>query len=254
VVDIHGGGTDLIFPHHENEIAQSEAYLEREPFARYWVHNGLLQLGGDKMSKSIGNLVSVDELIERRRTAAFRLMVLQSHYRAPLTFLNDGLESAENGLDRIRAALDESLVAADPAPLEPGIAAETRAAFERAMDEDFDTPSAIAAIFNLVRAINRAAGYEPSREAVGEARTQLRELLDTLGIDPDADAESSGGIEAAPFIDLLVRVREDLRSARHWQEADAIRDGLSELGITIADGPEGATWRKENKSPAPAAR
>ena len=244
LVDIHGGGADLIFPHHENEIAQSEAYLEKEPFARYWVHNGLLQLGGEKMSKSIGNLVTVEELIEQNRTAAFRLQVLQSHYRAPLTFTDEGLESAHRGLDRIRAALDETATANDPAPFDPRIVEETCATFESAMDDDFDTPKAIAALFNLARGINRSAGHARSDEQLQAARGKLRSLLDTLGIEPERDVDSDM-LDAAPFIDLLLNIREQLRAGKHWSEADAIRNGLSELGVIIADGPEGATWRKE---------
>jgi cysteinyl-tRNA synthetase len=245
LVDIHGGGADLIFPHHENEIAQSEAFLQQEPFARYWVHNGLLQLGGEKMSKSIGNLVPVEELIDRRRTAAFRLLVLQSHYRAPLTYTDEGLEAAERGLDRIRAALNPAAVAADPAPLEPGTAAQTRADFEAAMDDDFDTPGAVAAIFNLARAINRSAGDVGSADTLVAARETLQGLLEVLGIDPDADADSAV-MGAAPFVELLLQIRDQLRAGKHWVEADAIRNGLNELGIRIEDGPEGATWRKES--------
>jgi cysteinyl-tRNA synthetase len=245
LVDIHGGGADLIFPHHENEIAQSEAFLQQEPFARYWVHNGLLQLGGEKMSKSIGNLVPVQELIDRQRTAAFRLLVLQSHYRAPLTYTDEGLEAAERGLDRIRAALNPDAVAADPAPLEPGIAVQTRAEFEAAMDDDFDTPGAVAAIFNLARAVNRSAGGRGSEDALVAARETLQGLLDVLGIDPDADTDTEI-IGAAPFIELLLQIRDHLRAGKHWAEADAIRNGLNELGIRIEDGPEGAIWRKEN--------
>jgi len=245
LVDIHGGGADLIFPHHENEIAQSEAALQEEPFARYWVHNGLLQLGGEKMSKSIGNLVPVDELIAQRRTAAFRVLVLQSHYRAPLTFTDEGLEAAQRGLERITAALNPGAVASDPVPLEPGIAETTRAEFEAAMDDDFDTPKAMAAIFNLARAINRSAGDPATCDEVDSARATLQSLLDVLGIAPDADAEPDL-IGAGPFIDLLLRTREQLRAGKHWVEADAIRNGLNELGIRIEDGPEGATWRQEN--------
>lgn len=243
-VDIHGGGADLIFPHHENEIAQSEAYLARAPFARYWVHNGLLKLGGEKMSKSVGNLVTVEELIEQKRTAAFRMQVLQSHYRAPLTFTDEGLDSAHRGLDRIRAALATDATATEPIALDARIAGETIAIFEAAMDDDFDTPRAIAAIFNLARAINRSAGHGDSDSQVQAARQALRSLLDTLGIDPDADADNDV-LAAAPFIDLLLRVREQLRADKQWSAADAIRNGLSELGVSIADGPEGATWRKE---------
>jgi cysteinyl-tRNA synthetase len=244
LVDIHGGGADLIFPHHENEIAQSEAYLAMEPFSRYWVHNGLLQLGGEKMSKSIGNLVTVEELIEQKRTAAFRLLVLQSHYRAPLTFTDEGLEAAHRGLERIRAALDVDAIASEPESLDPDIAEKTCEIFQSAMDNDFDTPTAIAALFNLARAINRSAGHSGSTVALDTARNTLQSLLDMLGIAPDADVDSDM-LDAAPFIDLLLRIREQLRAGKHWNEADAIRDGLSELGVIIADSPEGASWRKE---------
>ena len=245
VVDIHGGGADLIFPHHENEIAQSEAYLKTDQFARYWVHNGLLQLGGEKMSKSVGNFVTIEELIARRRIAAFRLLVLQSHYRAPLTFTDEGLEAAHRGMDRFRAALDESSAAAEPATLDADLVAETVAQFERAMDDDFDTPQAISALFNLARAINRAAGHPESEPALSSGRQGLRRLLETLGIRPELD-EADAEFDGEPFIDLLLRVRDDLRTAKQWQLADSIRAGLAELGITIADGPEGATWKRES--------
>jgi cysteinyl-tRNA synthetase len=197
------------------------------------------------MSKSIGNLVAVDELIAQKRTAAFRVLVLQSHYRAPLTFTDDGLEAAQRGLDRIRAALNPAAIATDSVPLQPGIADETRAEFEAAMDDDFDTPKAMAAIFNLARAINRSAGNPDSAEALEASRQTLQSLLDVLGIAPDADEESEM-IGAAPFIDLLLRIREQLRAGKHWAEADTIRNGLNELGIRIEDGPEGATWRQES--------
>ena len=244
VVDIHGGGADLIFPHHENEIAQSEAYLGQEPFARYWVHNGLLQLSGEKMSKSIGNLVSIGELIERNRTGAFRVYVLQSHYRAPLTFTDEGLEAAQRGLERIQTAMDASHVATSAVALDPSLARAAMESFEAAMDNDFDTPGAMAAIFGLVRALNRSAGHEGSTEALSTARQTLGVMLETLGIDSSPEL-SRAGREAAPFIDLLMQVRESLRSAKQWQLADQIRDELSKQGITIADGPDGATWRAE---------
>jgi cysteinyl-tRNA synthetase len=245
VVDIHGGGADLIFPHHENEIAQSEAYLGTDQFARYWVHNGLLQLGGEKMSKSVGNLVSIEELIARRRVAAFRLQVLQSHYRAPLTFTDDGLESAHNGMDRFRAALDRTGAAADPVPFDFDVIEQTIVQFERAMDDDFDTPGAISALFGLARAVNRSAGHVNSGHELDMARLELRRLLEILGIRPELDdAEST--FDGAQFVELLLQVRAKLRAAKRWQLADSIRTGLAELGITIADGPEGATWKRES--------
>jgi len=244
VVDIHGGGTDLIFPHHENEIAQSEAYLGIRQFSRYWVHNGLLQLGSEKMSKSIGNLVSIAQLITWRRVAAFRLQVLQSHYRAPLTFTEEGLESAHRGMDRFRAALNDSAIASDPVSLDLAIGSMTNEQFERAMDNDFDTPQALSALFKLASTINRSAGHAGSIQTVAAARLELRRLLKILGIRPELD-QAGTEVDGATFIDLLLRVRDELRSAKQWQLADSIRAGLAEQGITIADGPNGATWKRE---------
>ena len=235
-VDIHGGGADLIFPHHENEIAQSEAYLGTEPFARYWVHNGLLQLGAEKMSKSIGNLVSVEDLIERRRQNAFRLFVLQSHYRRPITYTETALEAAQTGFERLRAA------AGDVSLVEPSMAIDdtVRAAFVEAMDDDFDTPRAVANLFELTRDINRRAS---ANEDVAALRTSLGSLLGVLGFDlSEPQLESDAGI--GPFVDLLLTIREELRASKQWALADRIRDELTTLGIAIADAPTGATWQR----------
>ncbi len=250
VVDIHGGGADLIFPHHENEIAQSEAFLGREPFARYWIHNGLLRLGDEKMSKSLGNMVRIREVLDRGLGPAFRLMVLQSHYRAPLTFSEEGLQAAERGLARLRSAAAETTVIAPP---EDGaedatsalttVAAESRDRFTAAMNDDFDTPGAVAVLFDLGRAINRARGAGVSTPDVEEARNILLDLAGILGLSLKEIAVPVAG-DTAPFIDLLVRVREDLRAAKHWTLADTIRNGLAAEGIAIEDGPTGSTWRR----------
>ncbi len=248
-VDIHGGGADLIFPHHENEIAQSEAYLGREPFARYWVHNGLLNFGGDKMSKSLGNFIKIRELLDRGLGTAFRLMVLQSHYRAPLNFAEEGLEAADRGLDRLRAAAksnpngSSARASSDSEDL-AALAKETDERFHQAMDDDFDSPVAVAALFDLARAINRARTEGRDGAQVEGARQKLVELAGVLGLKLEEADETAAG-DAAPFIDLLVGVRDQLRAAKQWQLADVIRDGLAERGIAIADGPAGSTWRKE---------
>ncbi|CAA9563871.1 MAG: Cysteinyl-tRNA synthetase [uncultured Thermomicrobiales bacterium] len=246
-VDIHGGGADLIFPHHENEIAQSEAFLGREPFARFWVHNGLLQLSDQKMSKSLGNMVRIREIAGRGLAPAFRLMVLQSHYRAPLTYTDDGLLAAENGLDRLRAAAR----AAAPNDGEGGagagsnvaaLAAEAETRFHAAMSDDFDTPGAVAALFDLGRAINRHGASGGATADVDAARGTLRDLAGILGLplsDTGADAADS---DAAPFVDLLLDLRNQLRAAKQWAIADAVRDGLAERGIAVEDGPTGSTW------------
>jgi cysteinyl-tRNA synthetase len=245
-VDIHGGGSDLIFPHHENEIAQSEAYLGKEPFARYWLHNGLLQLGGDKMSKSIGNIVSIRELLDRGLGDAFRLMVLQSHYRSPLTYTEESLLAAQRGLERLQGA-----ATAVPHPGAPVPEAETElpsavddadCLFHKAMDEDFDSPRAIAALFDLGRAINRARDAGVDRDRLAAAQAALIALGGVLGLRLDQRSVHLG--DAEPFVDLLVRIRDELRAAKQWTLADQIRDQLAERGVEIADGPAGSTWRK----------
>lgn len=243
-VDIHGGGTDLIFPHHENEIAQSEAFLGVAPFARYWLHNGMLQLGGDKMSKSIGNVIRSRDLIEGNKTQAFRLMVLQSHYRAPLTFTDESLDAASRGLERLQTAakpVDAQRDTGTPSDLVQ-FAQQASAEFHTAMDDDFNSPAAIATLFDLARQINRARDAGAPAEEIETGRTMLLSLAGILGFDLAADTSSTG--DAAPFIDLLVEIRDRLRAEKQWALSDLIRDRLTEKGISIADGASGSTWQK----------
>ncbi|MBL8127767.1 MAG: cysteine--tRNA ligase [Chloroflexia bacterium] len=249
-VDIHGGGSDLIFPHHENEIAQSEAFLGVEPFARYWVHNGLVRVGAEKMSKSLGNFVRMREILDRGLGPAFRLMVLQSHYRAPLTYSDEGLQAAERGLARLRAAATPG--AAAEAELEATGAAgigdlaavlvETDARFHTAMDDDFNAPEAVAALFDLGRAINRARTEGQPESAVEPARRKLVELAGVLGL--DLSEQETASADAAPFIDLLLRVRAELRERREWALSDLIRDELAALEVVVEDTPAGASWSR----------
>jgi cysteinyl-tRNA synthetase len=249
-VDIHGGGADLIFPHHENEIAQSEAFLGVEPFARYWVHNGLVRVGTDKMSKSLGNFVPLREIAARGLGPAFRLMVLQSHYRAPLTYSDDVLLAAERGLDRLRAAADAdapvSVTGDEPAADGRvdlcALAAETDQRFHAAMDDDFNAPEAVAALFDLGRAINRARGAGELEEVVAPARATLVNLAGVLGL--DLQAVAAAPVDAAPFVDLLLRVRDELRQRREWELSDLIRDELGKLEVAVEDTPAGATWSR----------
>jgi cysteinyl-tRNA synthetase len=247
-VDIHGGGADLIFPHHENEIAQSEAFLGVEPFARYWVHNGLVRTGTEKMSKSLGNFVRLKEIVDQGLGPAFRLMVLQSHYRAPLTFTEEGLLAAERGLSRLRAAADTT--ASSMAPIDEGsdttanlelLAEDVRCRFHQSMDDDFNAPEALAALFDLARAINRARGAGEPVELIEPARVTLVDLAGVLGLQLEDDA-AVAATNAAPFIDLLLRVREELRRRREWALSDLIRDELGKLEVVVEDTPAGATW------------
>ncbi len=244
-IDIHGGGNDLIFPHHENEMAQSESYTG-QPFARYWVHNGMVQLAGEKMSKSLGNLVTVEEFLARHEADVLRLIVLGSHYRGPLTFNDEVIEQGERALERLRSALRPSIGQRVEGAQADALAEQVKRArerFETAMDDDFNTAGALAGLFDLVRAINTARDAGVGGSPFAQAQDALRELAGVLGLRLTEPADKAGSKEVAPFINLLVDVRWRLRQAKQWQLADAIRDGLAELGVTLEDGPQGTTWR-----------
>ena len=238
-IDIHGGGQDLVFPHHEHEIAQSESFTGKKPFAKYWVHNGLVQMGGDKMSKSIGNLITIREALDRYSADAIRIFALNSYYRSPLTYSEEVLEAAERGAERLRQAARGKSAAGASADGGPN-SAEFRERFMEAMDDDFGTAQAIAILFDLARQINRAdeAGLDAS-----DARNALVDLSGVLGLTLAAPEMPFVGAE--PFIDLLMSTRTRLREAKQYQLADEIRDRLAELGISLEDTPQGTVWRRK---------
>jgi cysteinyl-tRNA synthetase len=244
-IDLHGGGNDLIFPHHENEIAQTES-LTGKLFARYWVHNGMLQLKGEKMSKSLGNLVTVEAFLARHEADAFRMMVLNSHYRGPLTYTEEVAEQAQAALERMRSALRPARPQGDAGPeAEAALQREAETArkrFVEAMEDDFNTPAAIAALFDLVRAINqgRDAGLAADSLAIGQG--PLLELAGVLGLRLDRRLQAAG--DSAPYIQLLVEIRDELRKARQWELADRIRDRLAESGVGVEDDPAGTRWER----------
>ena len=232
-LDIHGGGQDLIFPHHENEIAQSEAYTGVQPFVRYWVHNGWLTLSEEKMSKSLGNIITVREGLDRYGADGIRVFVLTVHYRAPLNYSQEALESGKRAAERLRIAA--SLPGGNG---QPCVEAEPyRQRFIQNMDDDLNTAGALAALFDLSREINR--GRDEGRCA-DEAQTSLRELAGVLGL---TLREPEAALAAGPFIDLLVELRNSLRAERHFELADRVRSRLEEMGIVLEDGPEGTRWR-----------
>jgi len=236
-LDIHGGGQDLIFPHHENEIAQSEAYSGKQPFVRYWLHNGWLTFGEEKMSKSLGNIITIREGIENYGSDGLRIFVLTSHYRSPLTYSEEALESGKRAAERLRLAA--TIAGGDGPPSD--IAVETyRERFIEAMDEDLNTPAALAALFDLARDINRA---RDEGRGIAEAQDSLRQLAGVLGL---TLREPEAAMGAAPFIDLLVQLRNDLREAKQFERADRVRSGLAEAGITLEDGAEGTRWRRRD--------
>jgi cysteinyl-tRNA synthetase len=247
-IDIHGGGNDLIFPHHENEIAQSES-ATGEPFVRYWMHNGMLQMRGpsgeiEKMSKSLGNLVTINDFVAEHPADVLRLMVLGSPYRAPLVYDASTLAENERKLERLLSALRPAngSVAEGPAvdALQRAIAT-ARQNWEAAMDNDFNGPGATAALFEMVRAINTARDAHVGGEPFEKAQGSFREVSGVLGL--QLEEQKIGNAEAAPFIDLLVQTRTDLRKAKQFALADQVRNELSELGIILEDTPQGTLWR-----------
>ncbi|MBT99029.1 MAG: cysteine--tRNA ligase [Dehalococcoidia bacterium] len=271
-LDIHGGGQDLIFPHHENEIAQSEASTGQTPFSRYWVHNGLLQLGADKMSKSLGNLVSVEEALENYSPDAIRLYFLSSHYRSPLSYTDEGCDAMERSADRLRNVLREEAnsngAAMDPTPF--------REQFIAGMDDDLNTPRALAAMFDLSREMNR---QRDEGHSITEAQECLRHLGSLLGLTFDereaplnVDATSynalvsgirdqvsgtdhtelvelistadAAGVEtvSAEDIDLLISLRAECRNYKQYGLADEIRGWLDSQGVSVEDSAGGSVW------------
>ncbi len=235
-IDIHGGGQDLIFPHHENEIAQSESFTGLIPFARYWLHNGLMQLDKQKMSKSTGNLVSVKEALNHFSADAIRLFILSSHYRSPLTYSEQALEASERGTERLRWAMTHRTNVNQGAAMLNAQPFEQK--FIEAMDDDFNTAQAIAILFELAKEINRGAEQGTN---ITEAQHTLLKLAGTLGLTLKEKTRVTPDAEA--FIRLLISIREDLRQSQQWQLADKIRSGLADLGVTLEDTSQGTRWK-----------
>lgn len=235
-IDIHGGGQDLVFPHHENEIAQSENFTQETPFVRYWLHSGLMQQDKQKMSKSTGNLVSIKDALDRFSSDAIRLFILSSNYRNPLTYSEEVLEANERGAERLRWALtnranaDERVAILDTEPFEQR--------FVEAMDDDFNTAQAIAVLFELTREINRGAEQGAN---ITKAQHTLLKLAGILGLTLKEKTQPTPDAEA--FISLLASIRDDLRQNQQWQLADKIRSGLADLGVTLEDTPQGTRWK-----------
>jgi cysteinyl-tRNA synthetase len=232
-IDLHGGGMDLIFPHHENEIAQSEAFTGKDPFVAHWVHNAMMQLGDTKMSKSIGNIVTLRHGLDSYGSDGLRVFVLNGHYRSPLTYSEEALSAAKAGADRLAGAIEAELVAGDG---EHDVEAAHQA-FVDAMADDLGTPQALAVLFGLAREINRAR--DEGRPA-GKAQATLRELGGVLGLGFERVAAAA---DSAPFVELLIETRAMLRDKKEFELADQIRDRLTELGVALEDGRDGTTWR-----------
>ena len=246
-IDIHAGGEDLIFPHHENEIAQSEAANGKE-FARYWMHNAFLNIDNRKMSKSLGNFRTVREISEQYDLQVLRFFMLSTHYRSPLNFSAELMEASKNGLERILNATDNlkhliaSVAAEEMSAEEKEAFSKTDAyveEFEKAMDDDFNTADAIAAIFELVKYANTTATAESSKEYLRGLLDRIVKLGDVLGLILDKKEEL---LDAD--IEKLIEERQTARKAKDFARADAIRDELLEKGIILKDTREGVQWKK----------
>ena len=246
-IDIHAGGEDLVFPHHENEIAQSEAANGKE-FAKYWLHNAFLNIDNKKMSKSLGNFFTVREISEKYDLQVLRFFMLSAHYRSPLNFSGDLMEAAKNGLERIVTAADNLKFLADNAKTEVLTDAENDAlvktqeyvaAFEKAMDDDFNTADAIAAIFDLVKYANTTASESSSKAYVTALYELIVKLADVLGI----IVEKKEDLLDAD-IEALIQERQTARKERNFARADEIRDELLAKGIILEDTREGVKWKR----------
>ncbi|MBV6393203.1 MAG: Cysteine--tRNA ligase [Anaerolineales bacterium] len=243
-IDIHGGGNDLIFPHHENEIAQTESYTGKE-FSRYWIHNGMLQLGGEKMSKSLGNIVSIKEFLSKRSSDAMRMLVLNGTYRAPLMFNDETLDAAERNVERLKSALkpaspSASGLDADNLSALSAAVESAEARFVEAMDNDFNTAGAVAALFELSKFINTGRDNGATAGQLQPAQDVFKRLAGVLGLKLE---EKKGSSEQEAQVNALLAERTEARQLKQWKRSDEIRDQLKEMGVVIEDGKDGTTWK-----------
>lgn len=240
VFDIHGGGSDLQFPHHENEIAQSQGAHGHDTFARYWLHTGMVQVDREKMSKSLGNFFTIREVLAKYPSEVVRYFLLAGHYRSQVNYTTENLESARAALERFYTALKEL-----PAAAEGEVGRNFVERFCAAMDDDFNNPEALAVLFDLAREINRQRALDISVAA--SLAATLKSLGGVLGIlqqDPVAFLQGGDNDEEAKEIEALIVARREARAAKNWAESDRIRDELNARGIVLEDGPNGTTWRR----------
>lgn len=237
--DIHGGGLDLIFPHHEAEIAQIEAVSGKKPLVRYWMHTGFLNVSGEKMSKSLGNFITIRELLKDYDGDVFRFFVLSTHYRSPIDFSKDSLHQAEKSLERIKnyiGSIDEIVEAKNisedsinNAVATSEVSDELVNSFFDAMDDDFNTPKAISYIFEFIKKFNDLESY--SDESIAYIKCFFNDIIFILGLDFNV----ASGDDSSQYIDLILSIREKLRANKQYDLSDDIRDELNNLGVNVSD-------------------
>ena len=249
-IDIHAGGEDLIFPHHENEIAQSEC-ANGKPFVHYWMHNAFLNIDNHKMSKSLGNFKTVRDVDAVYDPQVLRFLMLSAHYRSPLNYSVELMDAAKTSYERlvnccrnldynIENAADKEISEEEKKLLEQ--AHQYRLQFEKVMDDDFNTADAISALFDLMRFINTNSGTENSKTYLASLRKEFTELSDVLGLIVDRKPEASD--DETAYIEEKIKERQEARKARDFKKADAIRDELKAKGILLEDTKEGVKWTK----------
>ncbi|GAA0513644.1 cysteine--tRNA ligase [Tatumella terrea] len=240
--DIHGGGSDLMFPHHENEIAQSTCAHGGE-YVNYWMHSGMVMVDREKMSKSLGNFFTVRDVLAHYDAETVRYFLMSGHYRSQLNYGEDNLKQARSALERLYTALRNT----DPSAV-PAEGAEFEQRFREAMDDDFNTPEAYSVLFDMAREVNRLKAEDPAAaEGVAAKLRQLSGVLGLLQQDPEVFLQSAAGSndDEVAEIEALIVMRKEARETKNWAQADIARDKLNELGIIVEDGPQGTTWRRK---------
>ncbi|MBS0910170.1 cysteine--tRNA ligase [Tatumella sp. JGM118] len=240
--DIHGGGSDLMFPHHENEIAQSTCAHGGE-YVNYWMHSGMVMVDREKMSKSLGNFFTVRDVLAHYDAETVRYFLMSGHYRSQLNYGEDNLKQARSALERLYTALRNT----DPSAV-PAEGTEFEQRFRDAMDDDFNTPEAYSVLFDMAREVNRLKAEDPAAaEGVAAKLRQLSGVLGLLQQDPEVFLQSAAGSndDEVAEIEALIVMRKEARETKNWAQADIARDKLNELGIIVEDGPQGTTWRRK---------
>ncbi|MFZ7157939.1 cysteine--tRNA ligase [Avibacterium gallinarum] len=237
--DIHGGGSDLMFPHHENEIAQSCCAHDGE-YVNYWIHSGMIMVDKEKMSKSLGNFFTIRDVLNHYNGEVVRYFLLTAHYRSQLNYSEENLNLAQGALERLYTALRDT-----DATVAPQGGEEFVAQFKEAMDDDFNTPNAISVLFEMAREINKLKGEDKTK--ANQLAARLRELGDILGLlqqDPESFLQAGADDDEVAKIEALIKQRNEARAAKNWAAADEARNQLNAMGIVLEDGPNGTTWRK----------
>ncbi|MGL5121354.1 MAG: cysteine--tRNA ligase [Plesiomonas shigelloides] len=239
--DIHGGGSDLMFPHHENEIAQS-CCAHDTPYVNYWMHSGMVMVDREKMSKSLGNFFTIRDVLSHYDAETVRYFLMSGHYRSQLNYSEENLKQARTALERLYTALRGLDLSVAPAG---GEAFEER--FRAAMDDDFNTPEAYSVLFDMAREVNRLKADDlAAANALGAALRHLAGVLGLLQQDPEVFLQGGASADDSETaeIEALIKARNDARAAKDWPAADAARNRLTEMGIVLEDGPQGTTWRR----------